>query len=96
MLVTIFVLGYTSIALEHNIKLSKAASALIAGVLCWTFYIAFMPDKRAINEQLTEHLDELSGILFFLLGAMTIVDLPASLQSTMPLNDGQTIQNENN
>lgn len=34
-----------------------------------------MPDKHLINEQLTEHLGELSGILFFLLGAMTIVEL---------------------
>ena len=74
-IITIFILGYTAIALEHQIKLNKAASALITGVLCWTIYILYMPDKQIINEKLTTHLGELSGILFFLLGAMTIVEL---------------------
>lgn len=74
-IITIFIIGYAAIALEHNIKLNKAASALITGVLVWTIYILFFPDKHLINEQLTEHLGELSGILFFLLGAMTIVEL---------------------
>jgi Na+/H+ antiporter NhaD/arsenite permease-like protein len=71
----LFVLGYTAIALEHQIKINKAASALLIGVLCWTVYILFSNDQHLINEQLTEHLGELSGILFFLLGAMTIVEL---------------------
>ena len=75
LIVTIFVLGYAAIALEHKIKLNKAASALITGVLCWVIYIVLMPDKQLINEQLKEHLGELSGILFFLLCAMTIVEL---------------------
>jgi Na+/H+ antiporter NhaD/arsenite permease-like protein len=74
-IITIFVLGYAAIALEHTIKHNKAASALITGVLCWVVYIVSVPDKHLINEQLTEHLGELSGILFFLLSAMTIVEL---------------------
>ena len=75
LIIVIFVLGYAAIALEHKIKLNKAASALITGVLCWVVYIVSVPDKHLINEQLTEHLGELSGILFFLLSAMTIVEL---------------------
>ena len=75
LIMLIFVLGYAAIAFEHNIKLNKAAAALITGVLCWVVFIVAMPDKELINEQLTEHLGELSGILFFLLGAMTIVEL---------------------
>jgi Na+/H+ antiporter NhaD/arsenite permease-like protein len=75
LLIVIFVLGYTAIATEHAIKINKAASALITGVLCWVTYILFTPDKHIVSEQLTEHLGELSGILFFLLGAMTIVEL---------------------
>ena len=74
-IIILFVLGYTAIALDHKIKLNKAASALITGVLCWTVYSIYIPDKHLINEQLTTHLGELSGILFFLLGAMTIVEL---------------------
>ncbi|MBP1663008.1 MAG: sodium/proton antiporter, NhaD family [Bacteroidetes bacterium] len=74
-IITFFILGYTAIALEHSIKIDKAASALITGVLCWVIYIVFVPDKHIVNEQLTGHLGEVSGILFFLLGAMTIVEL---------------------
>lgn len=74
-IITIFILGYVAIATEHSIKINKAASALITGVLCWTVYILFSPDKNMVGEELTHHLGELSGILFFLLGAMTIVEL---------------------
>jgi Na+/H+ antiporter NhaD/arsenite permease-like protein len=71
----VFILGYMAIALEHPIRLNKAASALITAVLCWTIYIVYAPDAHIVNEQLSEHLGEIAGILFFLLGAMTIVEL---------------------
>lgn len=71
----IFILGYAGIAFEHNIRINKAATALVTGVLCWTVYILFTADKEQVNHQLTEHLGDLSQILFFLLGAMTIVEL---------------------
>src|SRR5688572_15935737 len=74
-LVLIFIIGYAAIALEHGIKINKAASALVTGVLCWTIYALNSGDNHLVTEQLTEHLGELSGILFFLLGAMTIVEL---------------------
>jgi len=72
--VAIFVLGYVAIVLEHPLRLNKAASALLAGGLCWTVYIAGN-DAELVNEQLLHHLGDLSQILFFLLGAMTIVEL---------------------
>lgn len=75
LIIIIFVLGYFAIATEHSIKINKAASALVTGVLCWTVYIIFAPDKNMVGEELTHHMGELSGILFFLLGAMTIVEL---------------------
>lgn len=71
----IFIFGYIAIALEHKLKINKAATALITGVLCWTVYILFSPDKLFVGEELTMHMGDLSGILFFLLGAMTIVEL---------------------
>ncbi|MGB8194098.1 MAG: sodium:proton antiporter NhaD [Chitinophagaceae bacterium] len=74
-IVIIFIIGYAAIALEHGISINKAASALVTGVLCWTVYIISSSDKHLVSEQLTDHLGELSGILFFLLGAMTIVEL---------------------
>lgn len=75
LLIVIFILGYAGIASEHLIRINKAATALITGVLCWVVYIISSGDKHIVSEQLTEHLGELSGILFFLLGAMTIVEL---------------------
>ena len=74
-IVLTFVLGYIAIAFEHSIKINKAASALVSAVVCWTFYIMLSGDKELVTHHLTEHLGEISGILFFLLGAMTIVEL---------------------
>jgi Na+/H+ antiporter NhaD/arsenite permease-like protein len=75
LLIAIFIIGYTCIATEHLIKVNKAATALVTGVLCWVIYILSANEKHIVTEQLTEHLGELSGILFFLMGAMTIVEL---------------------
>jgi len=71
----IFIIGYAAIALEHPIKINKAASALITAALCWAVYALFSDDKEHAVEYLSEHLGEVAGILFFLLGAMTIVEL---------------------
>lgn len=74
-IILIFIIGYLVITLEHNININKAASALATGVLCWTVYILNQTDTHLVSHQLMEHLGEISGILFFLLGAMTIVEL---------------------
>ena len=74
-IIVIFILGYVLIAFEHTIRINKAAVALVTGVLCWTMYIVFSNEKEVVSEELIRHLGELSGILFFLLGAMTIVEL---------------------
>ncbi len=104
LMVVIFVLGYVAIALEHNIKIDKAASALITGTLCWALYVIgaegiidfqaiphwvsdMFSEERNITDQhevlihyvtefqILEHVGEIASILFFLLGAMTIVEL---------------------
>lgn len=71
----IFILGYVAITLEHSIKINKAATALVTGVLCWTLYILGEHDKSLVSHHLTEHMGEISEILFFLLGAMVVVEL---------------------
>ncbi len=75
MLIVVFVLGYVAIAFEHPLKLNKASSALITGVLCWTIYILQSQSADTVTEELLHHLGEIASILFFLLGAMTIVEL---------------------
>lgn len=102
LMVVVFVIGYIAIALEHPLKIDKAASALLIGTLTWVVYIsgafeiftsgvstawneyfAANPDANTIegmqhfivHNQIIEHLGEISEILFFLLGAMTIVEI---------------------
>lgn len=75
LIIIIFILGYIAIAFEHPLKLNKAASALITGVLCWTVYVLQADAGHDAHEALLVHLGDISSILFFLLGAMTVVEL---------------------
>jgi Na+/H+ antiporter NhaD/arsenite permease-like protein len=76
-IVTIFVLGYLGIAFEHPLKINKAATALLTGVLLWTLGVMLQGETEAHNfvHSLGHHLEEIAQILFFLLGAMTIVEV---------------------
>ena len=115
MMLVAFVIGYIAIALEHPLKIDKAASAVLTGVICWTLFVVGQDQifkdnpglikheantehvdshsestehhaeeahassheetQHYIEESLLEHLGEIAEILFFLLGAMTIVEL---------------------
>ncbi len=75
LLIIVFIIGYVLITMEHAIKLNKAASALILGGLCWTIFMIGSPDSTTVLHQLEGQLGEIASILFFLLGAMTIVEL---------------------
>lgn len=101
-MIVVFVLGYIAIALEHPLKIDKAASALLIGVICWVLYvfgasdifgqglsqawINFVAENPEANNhdgminfithhEVLHHLSEIATILFFLLGAMTIVEI---------------------
>ena len=75
LITTIFIIGYAAIAFEHPIRTNKTASALLTGVLCWVVYIMSGTNPEIVTEELYEHFSQISGILFFLLGAMAIVEL---------------------
>ncbi len=99
-IVAVFVLGYLAIAFEHQLRINKAASAILIGVICWSLYIinvnqllpsgtvphwfeeeakaaevANIQQHFAIDLQLLKLTGETASILFFLMGAMTIVEL---------------------
>lgn len=129
-MVVVFILGYTAIALEHPLKVDKAASALILGVLVWTVLILDVsgilnlgysqawesfknsslltefltrhPEASIIEQmkffvvdnQIVEHLGEISEILFFLLGAMTIVETIDQHQGFKIITDKITTTNK--
>src|SRR5690606_34650047 len=72
--ILIFIVGYLLIVFEHTIKIDKAAIALITGILMWvTLTLNWGYD--AVEHPLKEHFEEIAEIVFFLLGAMTIVEL---------------------
>jgi Na+/H+ antiporter NhaD/arsenite permease-like protein len=75
LLIITFIVSYSLIAFEHKVNINKAAIALFSGVLSWIFVMWFSADTLHLNEELMHHVSEISGILFFLMGAMTIVEL---------------------
>ncbi|MDE5571157.1 MAG: sodium:proton antiporter NhaD [Prevotella sp.] len=84
-IVTLFCLGYFCIAIESVTKINKAAIALLMFVGCWTLFMidpasyiaAAIGDMKAaaVSEVIEHHLGSTSTTLFFLMGAMTIVEL---------------------
>ncbi len=74
-LIIVFVLGYLGIVFEHNVHINKSAFALMTGTVIWAFYSLANNDHHFIDEELLHHLGDIAGILFFLMGAMTIVEL---------------------
>lgn len=85
LIVAVFVAGYFCIAIESLTKINKAAIALLMFVFCWTLFMidpsqyfsAAVGDKvaLAVSEVMEKHLGSTSTTLFFLMGAMTIVEL---------------------
>ena len=74
-LVVVFVLAYAAIAFEHSLKINKSASALVCAGLLWTIYAVNTGDAHLVGEQLSESLISTAQIVFFLMGAMAIVEV---------------------
>ncbi len=120
LMVLVFVLGYLAIAFEHPLRIDKAASALLIGVLIWVVYMlgvdsilsmtneagnyvsrawaSYLESNPTANNhegmvefishhQLLHHLGEIAEILFFLLGAMTIVEIVDQHQGFKVITD---------
>ncbi len=74
-LIVIFIIAYAAIALEHPLKINKSASTLIGAGLLWTIYAVSNSDTALVSHQLSESLMATAQIVFFLMGAMTIVEV---------------------
>jgi Na+/H+ antiporter NhaD/arsenite permease-like protein len=116
----IFILGYVCIAAEHSLRVDKAATALITGVLCWTLYFMGSHEPSAalqdyynaystfsqstgggvldihgfLDHRLLHHIQEISGILLFLMGAMTVVELIDAHEGFRVITDRITSTNK--
>ncbi len=76
LIVLVFLIGYAAIIFEYNVKVNKTAVALFIAVACWTIY--FLIGKNDLQSDLSilgKHVSDTSQIIFFLLGAMTMVEL---------------------
>ena len=117
-ILAVFVLGYVFIALEHNIHIDKAGSALVTGTLCWAIFVlgthevpahmaeqfeAFMANGHGgghsglaafFEHRLLHHMEEIASILFFLMGAMTIVELVDAHEGFRVITDRITTRNK--
>ena len=107
-LVTIFIIGYAFIALEHPLKINKTATALLLGCLLWAVFNIFNMHNPAliaeyggiegyrsfVSSSLVENLGETAEIVFFLLGAMTIVTLIDDYQGFSVITDLITTTNK--
>jgi Na+/H+ antiporter NhaD/arsenite permease-like protein len=72
LLIVIFVIAYAAIAFEHPLKINKSVPALIGAGLLWTIYAV---STGHVTEQLNETLSSTAQIIFFLMGAMAIVEV---------------------
>src|SRR5690242_2022139 len=75
LLILCFIIGYGLIVSDQLIKLDKAVPALLTGIVCWVVYAFSESDQQVVSHELVDHISEISGILFFLMGAMAIVEL---------------------
>ena len=71
----VFIVAYAAIALEHPLGINKSATALLGAGLLWTIYALSVGDASLVNHQLDESVASTAQIVFFLIGAMTIVEV---------------------
>jgi Na+/H+ antiporter NhaD/arsenite permease-like protein len=74
-IVVIFIIAYAAIAFEHPIGINKSASALVGAGLLWTVYATLGGNHTQVEQQLNESVSSTAQIVFFLIGAMTIVEV---------------------
>ena len=92
LMVVVFIIGYTLIALEHPIKINKSATALLLAAIIWAVFALMGPGFE--HEALVMHLGEVAEILFFLLGAMTIVEIVDRHEGFKIITDKITTKNK--
>jgi Na+/H+ antiporter NhaD/arsenite permease-like protein len=74
-IILVFIATYAAIALEHPIGISKSAAALVGAGLLWTIYALSAVDHARVEEELVDSIGSTARIIFFLMGAMTIVEV---------------------
>lgn len=94
--IVIFAIGYLAIIFEEFLKINKTASALLTAVLCWLLIILGSSQQDEVINELSKHLSSISEIVFFLLGAMTIVEIVDSHDGFQFITDKIRTDKKNN
>lgn len=88
LLIAVFSLGYLAIILEHVVKVNKSAIAMFMAIACWAVFFLLSPEAGTVNLSALNHqVAAIAQIVFFLLGAMTIVELVDSHRGFKVITD---------
>ncbi|HEY6529834.1 MAG TPA: sodium:proton antiporter NhaD [Cellvibrionaceae bacterium] len=74
-IIFVFIISYAAIVFEHSLKINKSASALVGAGLLWTIYAVIFGNTETVAHELAETIASTAQIVFFLMGAMTIVEV---------------------
>lgn len=76
LMIIVFIIGYFLITIEHLTKINKATIAIMMAVICWIIQFADPSVPQKVDTtHLIGHLGNISQIVFFLLGALTVVEI---------------------
>lgn len=96
-MIAIFVLGYAALTFEHVLRINKTTIALLMGIGCWilqfTNDIVYDSPDENMNF-LTHHLANISQVIFFLLGALTVVELISSHNGFKIISDNINVKSK--
>lgn len=87
-MIAVFLIGYVCITLEHIIKINKATVALMMAIICWALLFLYHPCGDIEKyECYLGNLAEIGQIVFFLIGALVIVEIISSHQGFRVISD---------
>lgn len=95
LIILTFIVGYFFITIEHKSKVNKTSVALMMAILCWIFQFANQLQTHESNmSYFQEHLSSISQVVFFLLGALTIVEIISAHKGFRLISDNIKIRNK--
>lgn len=96
LIIVFFVMGYFLITIEHITHINKATIALLLGVICWALQFASQNSSACHNNMacFSEHIANITQVILFLLGALTIVEIINAHQGFKIISDFIEIQSK--
>ncbi len=94
-MVLVFIIGYAFITIEHVVKIDKATTALLTGIFLWVIQYAHGSSVCGASlDCLGEHISSISQIVFFLMGALAIVEIISVHKGFSMISDSMQISSK--